>query len=153
MNIGLGAVLVAELGILILMWIAPEPVEHSEFLVPQPMAVLTPELPPEPVPDPPALASVVSTPLFQTAPQASSAPAEPQPITPQTEQARSLAARLSLIGVIAGEPPQAIIEDSQTKKSFFVTAGQSLIEGLMVKEILENRVVLDLYGERIELSL
>jgi len=64
-----------------------------------------------------------------------------------------LAARLTLVGIMAGDPAQAIIEDPQTQKAHFVTVGQHLIEGLIVEEIREDRVLLDLNGEKIELSL
>ena len=37
--------------------------------------------------------------------------------------------------------------------TFFVTVGQSVVDGLVVKEIHDNRVVLNLNGESVELSL
>ena len=70
-----------------------------------------------------------------------------------SQEARALAARLTVIGLVDGDPPQAIIEDTQTQKTYFVSAGQSGTEGLIVTEIRENRVVLDLNGQPIELSL
>ncbi len=64
-----------------------------------------------------------------------------------------LAARLTLMGIVAGEPPQAIIEDTQTRKTYFVTRGQAIAEGAVVEQVFENRVILDLAGEKIELTL
>ena len=64
-----------------------------------------------------------------------------------------MAARLTLMGIMAGNPGQAIIEDSQTKKTYFVTVGQGVVEGAVVEKILDNRIQLDLAGEKIELSL
>ncbi len=68
-------------------------------------------------------------------------------------QANALAARLSLVGIVAGDPPQAIIEDSQTQKTFFVTKGQRVIEGAVLQEIRDSHVILQYQGEQIELTL
>ena len=46
-----------------------------------------------------------------------------------------------------------IIEDSETKKTFFVTAGQMVIEDAVVEQVLDSRVILTVAGEKIELSL
>ena len=99
-----------------------------------------------------SLASAASRPLFQQerSPEVSEPRATPRVMT---EQAKTLATRLSLIGVVDGDPVQAIIEDSQTQKTYFVTVGQPVVEGLQVVEIRPNRVILELNGERIELAL
>jgi len=101
----------------------------------------------------PRIASVASRSLFEPA-GSRTAPtrADSAPKAPSTH-AKDLAARLSLIGIIAGDPAQAIIEDTQTKKTYFVTAGQPVIEGLVIEEVRGDRVVLALNGEKIELSL
>ena len=99
----------------------------------------------------PPLAAAASRPLFQTPSTASGTPAKTTRKT--SEEAKALAGRLSLIGIVAGNPAQAIIEDAQTKKTYFSTVGQALIEGLVVDDVRENRVILDLNGEKIELSL
>ena len=70
-----------------------------------------------------------------------------------SESARLLAARLTLMGIVAGEPSQAIIEDSQTKKNYFVTPGQAVVDGAILEHVLDNRVILNLDGEKIELTL
>jgi hypothetical protein len=64
-----------------------------------------------------------------------------------------LAARLTLTGIVSGDPPQAIIEDSETHKTFFVTPGQTIVAGAMLERLEENRAVLSYGGERIELGL
>ena len=50
-------------------------------------------------------------------------------------------------------PPQAIIQDSETQKTYFVSAGQTVIENVIVRDVQRNRAVLDAGGARIELSL
>jgi hypothetical protein len=71
----------------------------------------------------------------------------------QSGSAKLLAARLSLKGIVAGAKPQAIIEDSQTQKTYFATKGQAVAEGAVVVEVQDNSAVLDLGGEKIELTL
>ena len=67
--------------------------------------------------------------------------------------ATQLATRLTLMGIVAGDPPQAIIEDTQTHKTYFLTAGQAIAEGAVVEQVSENRVILNFAGEKIELTL
>jgi type II secretory pathway component PulC len=64
-----------------------------------------------------------------------------------------LVTRLTLSGIVAGDPAQAIIEDTETKKTYFVTAGQPVAEGAVLDQVESNRVILDLNGEKITLSL
>lgn len=59
---------------------------------------------------------------------------------------------LSLKGIIAGDNPQAIIEDTKNQKSYFLNKGQS-INRMMVEDILEDRVILKVDGEVFELTL
>lgn len=95
----------------------------------------------------PSLAAAAATPLFQASSPASMSAA---PISAET---KALALRLSVIGIIPGDPAQAIVEDGQTKKTYFVNVGQHVLEGLIVQEIREDRIILSLNGEFIELSL
>ena len=97
----------------------------------------------------PSLAESVSRPVFSPISAGSSATA----FSPPSGSAKLLASRLTLMGIVAGSPAQAIIADSQTNKTYFVTAGQSVVEGAVVEQVLENHVVLDLGGEKIELVL
>jgi hypothetical protein len=99
----------------------------------------------------PSIAQSATRPLFAAAAVVSSEPSRPGG-TP-SGAAKLLAARLTLMGIVAGNPGQAIIEDAQTKKSYFVTIGQGVVEGAILEKILDNRVLLDLAGEKIELSL
>jgi len=99
-------------------------------------------------PEMPSVAASASRPLFAAA----AAPAAAAPSRP-SGSATQLASRLTLMGIVAGDPAQAIIEDSQTQRTYFVTAGQTIVEGAVVEQVLENRVVLNLAGERIELTL
>lgn len=103
-------------------------------------------------PEIPSLAESATRPLFlpSVGAGASSAAAAR---TPLGAVAKQLAARLSLMGIISGSPPQAIIEDSQTKKSYFVSPGQMVAEGAVLEQVLDNRVVLDLDGQKIEIAL
>ena len=60
--------------------------------------------------------------------------------------------QLGLVGVVAGDNPQAIIEDKKAQKTYYLTKGQS-IDGYAVEEIYEDRVVLNSEGKKISLSL
>ncbi|MBI2093351.1 MAG: hypothetical protein HYT88_01310 [Candidatus Omnitrophica bacterium] len=64
-----------------------------------------------------------------------------------------LAARLTLMGIVSGDPPQAIIEDSQTRKTYFVSEGQPVAEGAVLEKVLDDRVLLRLGEEPLELTL
>ncbi|MBI4336034.1 MAG: hypothetical protein HY589_05205 [Candidatus Omnitrophica bacterium] len=60
--------------------------------------------------------------------------------------------QLSLIGVISGETPQAIIEDKRTQKTYFLNKGGQF-DDIQVADILENKVVLIYKGKNFELLL
>ena len=60
--------------------------------------------------------------------------------------------QLGLVGVIAGDNPQAIIEDKKAQKTYYLSKGQSL-DGYVVEEIYEDRVVLSYEGKNSSLSL
>jgi len=109
---------------------------------------------PAQLPAMPSLAASASRPLFAsaaTAAAASSASSVAQ--AGPSGLAKALAARLTLLGIMGGDPPQVVIEDAETKKTFFVSTGQSVVEGAVVEQVLDNRVILDLAGEKIDLSL
>lgn len=63
-----------------------------------------------------------------------------------------VAASLGLVGVVAGDNPQAIIEDKKAQKTYYLTKGQSF-NGMTVEEISEGKVVLDYQGKKIALLL
>jgi type II secretory pathway component PulC len=59
---------------------------------------------------------------------------------------------LSLIGIISGDRPQAIIEDKKTGKSYFLYKG-GLVGQVKVMDILEDKVVMEYQGQAFELML
>jgi len=58
----------------------------------------------------------------------------------------------SLIGIIAGEKPQAIIEDRKSGKSYFLYES-GVVGETKVVQILEDKVVMEYQGQRFELVL
>ena len=144
---GLGAVLGLEAICLLLQVVWPFPATD----IPRPSAVAADAQAQEaPAPEElPSLAASASRPLFSPMSAGPSASG----FSPPSSSAKLLASRLTLMGIVAGSPAQAIIADSQTNKTYFVTAGQAVVEGAVVEQVLENHVVLDLAGEKIELVL
>jgi hypothetical protein len=158
LNVLLGSVVMGELIALLAVVIQPVPTRDSAQALAR---SLGPELvessadskaqPPTTQQDlTPTLAASVSRPLFHTRDGAGT----PSPSSGiPSAGASALVSRLSLLGIMAGEKPQAIVEDTQTKKTYFVTVGQHVIEGLVVEAVQDNRVVFTVNGERVELSL
>lgn len=147
---GLAAVLAVEVIALIVQAVRPIPVVAvpvvSSAPAPDSAATAAP-----PVPEMPSLAASASHPLLTAAPvrDASGSVSRSAP----SGTAQLLASRLTLLGIVPGDPPQAIIEDAQTKKTYFVTTGQQVVDGAVLAEVRESHVVLDLQGETIELTL
>ena len=143
----LGLVLVAEIGLVVFQLLRPTPSLEPARVPP---TSTIDRVSPAQLPTPPPLAAHAGRALF-VAPARVATP--PQTTRPPTVRVKSLASRLSLLGIVAGDPAQAIIEDSDTKKSYFVTTGQTVVDGAVMIEILKNRVILDVFGDRLELSL
>ena len=102
----------------------------------------------------PSLSASASRPLFSVSAAASSSAGTDQVTrAAPSATAQQLAARLTLMGIVAGNPAQAIIQDSQTQKTYFVKVGQPVVEGAVLEQVLEHRAVLNLNGEKIELAL
>lgn len=59
---------------------------------------------------------------------------------------------VSLVGIISGDNPQAVIEDKKTQKTYYVEKGQS-IGDIKVEEIQEGKVILNYKGQKFELYL
>ncbi|MBL7068668.1 MAG: hypothetical protein ISS34_02270 [Candidatus Omnitrophica bacterium] len=59
---------------------------------------------------------------------------------------------LSLLGIISGEQPQAIIEDKKVKKTFFLREGQSA-SGIFLKKIHDGTVTIVYKGEEFILTM
>lgn len=68
---------------------------------------------------------------------------------PKLEEVKS---QLNLLGVVWGANPQAIIEDKKAQKTHFLNKGEQF-EGIEVKDILENKVILIYKGQEFELVL
>lgn len=58
----------------------------------------------------------------------------------------------SLLGVIGGANPQAIIEDKKTKQTIYLQKGQSLGE-FKVKDVQDGKIILESGEETAELSI
>jgi cell division protein FtsL len=65
---------------------------------------------------------------------------------------KDIAKDLTLLGIIEGEVNQAIIEDKEAKKTFFLYKGDTLGE-FKIYDIKEGSVTLDYKGEKIELKM
>ncbi len=158
-QVALGAVIVGELVTLVVVLTRPTPTIASTAITPTTPPSVAPSTTVQELTAPvPSIAAAVSRPMFisHTGAAASSPGTAVRPIGSPSADAKALVSRLSLTDIMdmgPGYSAQAIIEDAQTKKTFVVTTGQSLIEGLVVSEIRNNRVMLDLNGEVIELSL
>lgn len=63
-----------------------------------------------------------------------------------------ISANLSLIGIIAGDKPQAIIEEKKAGKSYFLYKGGSVGQSKVI-DILEDKVVMEYQGQTFELML
>ncbi|MFH1441732.1 MAG: type II secretion system protein N [Candidatus Omnitrophota bacterium] len=59
---------------------------------------------------------------------------------------------LNLVGIIAGENPQAIIEDKKAQKTYYLQKGQ-FIEEYEITDIQEGKIVLTNNGQKYELYL
>lgn len=57
---------------------------------------------------------------------------------------------LSLVGIAWGRKPQAMIEDKQAEKTYFLKAGQTINE-FTIETILKDRVILSYKGKKIDL--
>lgn len=147
---GLGLLLGLELLTILVQALRPLPVVQAPQLPPAAPVAAAPAAPLEPLANLPSLTDATH-PVFRT----SGVPAASSGATGRAASgaARGLVARLTLMGIVSGEPAQAIIEDAQTKKTYFVSVGQMVVDGAVLEDVLDNRVVLVLDGERVELSL
>ncbi len=64
-------------------------------------------------------------------------------------QLAELTKDLSLVGIYWGTHPEAMIEDTQAKKTYFLKRGDQ-INGLKIKNILNDRVILEYRGKEME---
>jgi UDP-N-acetylmuramyl pentapeptide synthase len=56
------------------------------------------------------------------------------------------------VGIIPGEKPQAIIENTQTQRTIYASQGERL-EGILVESVTGGKVVLSDGNERFEMTL
>ncbi len=77
---------------------------------------------------------------------------ETAPIAEEGPPITELAKDLALVGVISGDNPQAIIQNKKTRQSFYVYAGESVLE-FKIKQIDKATVILEHKGETLKLSL
>jgi type II secretory pathway component PulC len=76
-----------------------------------------------------------------------------QPLVVASEGPGSDATKdLSLVGIIAGAVPQAIIEDKKSKKTYYVNKGQCIGE-IQIDDIQEGKIVINHNGSKFEMYL
>ena len=59
---------------------------------------------------------------------------------------------ISLVGIIMGENPQAVIEDKAAQRTIYVSKGQSIRE-MQIDDIQEGKIILSHKGEKFELTI
>lgn len=59
---------------------------------------------------------------------------------------------ISLVGVISGEPPQAVIEDKKAQRTYYAIKGQSVGE-YQLEDIQDGKVILNYDGKKYELHI
>lgn len=77
---------------------------------------------------------------------------EAQQSTTGVDVSADLIKDITLVGIISGENPQAVIEDKKTHKTYYVNKGQFIGE-FEVKDIQEGRVILDYKNQNYELYI
>lgn len=76
--------------------------------------------------------------------------AKPEPPKPAAENDRTK--DFALVGISWGTNPEAMIEDTVRKRTFFVKRGQALDNAVRVVTIFKDRVILTLEGKEFELK-
>lgn len=59
---------------------------------------------------------------------------------------------INLLGIISGDNPQAILEDKNTQKTYYLNIGQSIAD-FVVEDIKDGRVILNYNGAKLELYM
>ncbi len=59
---------------------------------------------------------------------------------------------ISLVGIISGEPPQAVIEDKKAQRTYYVTKGQN-VNDYQLEDIQEGKIILNYNGQKYELYI
>lgn len=71
---------------------------------------------------------------------------------PASGASADLVKDINLVGIIAGDNPQAIIEDKKAQKTYYLNKGQ-LIGEMQLEDIQEGKIILNFNGQRFELHL
>jgi hypothetical protein len=79
----------------------------------------------------------------------SSSPGLEKPVSPLNAD---ILKDISLVGIISGDNPQAIIEDKKTQQTLYVTKGQYIGE-IQVEDIQEGKIIINYQNARYELYL
>ena len=149
---GLSGVLGIEAVMMVMQMARPMPVVAVPRIKPVASEDAPPDHPVKPVI--PSLAQSASPSVFSApTPAGAGDGTASTPKKARSETVSALRQHLSLVGVVSGDPKQAIIEDTQNQKTYFVAVGQEVTEGAMLREVQERRVVLELEGETFELTL
>ncbi len=59
---------------------------------------------------------------------------------------------ISLLGIISGDNPQAILEDKKSRKTYYVSKGQ-FVGDFQLEDIQEGKIILNSRGQRYELQI
>ncbi|MDD5584488.1 MAG: type II secretion system protein N [Candidatus Omnitrophica bacterium] len=59
---------------------------------------------------------------------------------------------ITLVGIISGENPQAIIEDTKNQKTYYLNKGQSIGQ-VQVEDITQGKIIVKYNGQKYELYL
>jgi len=70
----------------------------------------------------------------------------------QAESEANLSEKFSLVGIISGDIPQAVIEDKQAQKTYYLKEGESF-SGIKVEQVNEGKVSINYHGRQVELFL
>jgi hypothetical protein len=69
----------------------------------------------------------------------------------QKAQQESILSKYKLVGISWSDNPDAMIEDIEAKKTFFMKRGQVMSDGVKVQGIFKDKVVLNYAGAEVEL--
>jgi type II secretory pathway component PulC len=90
--------------------------------------------------------NLFNRPRTRTTPENYSSP------TPARAVASALAEQYSLVGVVGGERPQAMLRNRKTNTLHYAAAGE-LVGELLVKQVNDRSVIVEASGEEIEIGL
>lgn len=71
---------------------------------------------------------------------------------PQSGVNMDLTKDISLVGIISGDDPQAVIEDKKSQKTYYLSKGQFIGE-MQIEDIQEGKIIIKYRGDRFELYL